>query len=49
MYEYEHLVHQISFLQEVLILKQNFQKSKVLIGKTPFLVKSHPICLNIGF
>ena len=34
-------------------LKQNFQKSKVVIGKTPFFVvhpfcTHHSICLNIG-
>ena len=35
-------------------LKQNFQKNKVVTGKTPFSVISpfcsyHSICLNIGF
>ena len=38
----------------VLKLKQNFQKSKVVIGKTQFSVidpfcSYHSICLNIGF
>ena len=48
------LVHQINSLQEVLKLKQNFQKNKVVTGKTPFFVigpfcSHHSICLNIGF
>ena len=38
----------------VLKLKQNFQKNKVVTGKTPFFVigsfcSHHSICLNIGF
>ena len=32
------MVHQINFLLEVLNLKQNLQKNKVVTGKTPFLV-----------
>ena len=41
-------------LKVVLKLKQNFQKNKVVTGKTPFLViglfcTHHSICLNIGF
>ena len=31
------LVYQINSLYEVLKLKQNFQKNKVVTGKTPFL------------
>ena len=39
---------------KVLKLKQNFQKNKVVTGKTPFSVigpfcSYHYICLNIGF
>ena len=38
----------------VLKLKQNFQKNKVVTGKTQFFVirqmsTHHSICLNIGF
>ena len=48
------VVHQINSLYKVLKLKQNFQKNKVVTGKTPFLVigrfcNNHSICLNIGF
>ena len=48
------LVPQINPLDEVLKLKQNVQKSKVVTGKTPFFVISpfcphHSICLNISF
>ena len=48
------LVHQINSLQEVLKLKQNFQKNKPVTGKTPFFLigpfcTHHSICLNIGF
>ena len=48
------LVHHINYLQEVLKLKQNFQKNKVVAGKTPFFVivpfcSQHTVCLNIGF
>ena len=32
------MVHQINFLLEVLNLKKNLQKNKVVTGKTPFLV-----------
>ena len=51
---FESLVHQINSLWEVLKLKQNFQKNKVVNGKTPFFVigpfcTHHSICLNIGF
>ena len=46
------LVHQINSLEEVLRLKQNFQKNKVVTGKTslfgPFYTH-HSICFNIGF
>ena len=40
--------------QEVLKLKQNFQKTKVVTGKIPFFLigpfcTHHCICLNIGF
>ena len=39
---------------EVLKLKKNFQKNKVVAGKTPFSVigpscSYYSICLNIGF
>ena len=49
----DQLAHQINSLQEVLKQKQNFQKSKVVTGKTPFFVifpfcAQHFICLNIG-
>ena len=42
------------YLYEVLKLKQNFQKNKVVTGKTPFSViglfcSYHSICLNIGY
>ena len=48
------LVHQINSLKEVLKLKQNLQKNKIVTGKTPFFVigpfcAHHSICLNIGF
>ena len=48
------LVHQINSLREALKLKQNFQKSKVVTGKSPFFVigpssNHHSICFNIGF
>ena len=51
---FELLVQQINSLEEVLKLKQNFQKNKVVTGKTPFFVigpfcSHHSICLNIGF
>ena len=41
-------------LQEVLKLKQNFQKNKAVTEKTLFFVigpfcTHHTICLNIGF
>ena len=44
----------LSYSKEVLKLKQNFQKNKVVTGKTPFSVigpfcSYHSICLNIGF
>ena len=42
------------FKKEVLKLKQNPQKNKVVTGKTPFFVIGpfgghHSICLSIGF
>ena len=48
------LVHQINSFEEVLKLKQVFQKYKVVTGKTPLFVigqfcSRHSICLNIGF
>ena len=48
------LVHQTNFLDNVLKLKQNFRKTKVVTGKTPFFEESpfctpHSIYLNIGF
>ena len=48
------LVQQINSLEEVLKLKQNFQKNKEVSGKTPFSLigpfcSHHFICLNIGF
>ena len=48
------LIHQINSLWQVLKLKQNFEKNKVVFGKTPFFVigpfcTHHSICLNIGF
>ena len=47
-------VHQINSLYEVLKLKQNFWKNKVVTDKTPFFVIGlfwtfHSNCLNIGF
>ena len=43
------LVHQINSLWDIFILKQNFQKNKVIIGKTPLFVIG-PFCnLNTGF
>ena len=39
------LVHQINSLQDVLELKQNFQKCKVVTGKTPFSVIG-PFCTH---
>ena len=47
------LVHQINSIQETLKLKQNFQKNKVVAGKTPFFMMGpfcthHSICLNVG-
>ena len=42
-------VDQISFLYEVLKLKQSFQKNKVVAGKTPFLITPQSICPNIGY
>ena len=51
---FDSLVHQINSLEEVFKLKQNFQKNKVVTGKTPLFVigpfcSRHSICLNIGF
>ena len=48
------LIQQIDSLQEVLKLKQNFQKNKVVTGKPPFFLigpfcSHHFICLNTGF
>ena len=48
------LVHQINYLQEVLKQRQNFEKNKVVTGKTPFSVigpfcSYHSFCFNIGF
>ena len=48
------VVHQINSLEEVLKLKQNFQKNKVITGKTPFFVigpfcTHHSIFLNIDW
>ena len=48
------LVHQINSVEEVLKLKQNFKKNKVVTGKTPFFVTGsfrtyHSMCLNIDF
>ena len=48
------LAHQINSLEEVLKLKQNFQKKKVVAGKTPFYVTcpfctEHLLYLNIDF
>ena len=47
-------VHQINSLKEVLKLKQNFQKNKLVTGKTPFFAigpffTHHSICLNTDF
>ena len=41
-------------IYEILKLKQNFRKTKVVTGKTPFFVIGpfyipHSICINIGF
>ena len=56
--EYGHLccwyIKSTYSLQEVLKLKQIFQKNKAVTGKTPFFVMGpfcthHSICLNIGF
>ena len=43
-----------SMNMDILTLKQNFQKNKVVTGKTPFFVIGplccyHFICLKIGF
>ena len=48
------LVHQINSLEEVIKLKQNLQKNKVVTCKTLFsligpLCTHYFICLNIGF
>ena len=48
------LVQQINSLWEVLKLKQNFRKNKVVTGKHSVLClglfyRHHSICLNIGF
>ena len=48
---YGSLVYQINSLEEVLKLKQNFQKNKVVTGKTPFFVigpfsTHHSSCLG---
>ena len=48
------LVQQINSLEEVLKLKQNFQKNEVVAGKTPFFLigpfcSHRSICLNIDF
>ena len=48
------VVDQIKSIYEIPKLKQNFQKRKVITGKTPFFVigqfgTPHTICLNIGF
>ena len=48
------LVRQINSFHKVLKLKQVFQKSEAVTGKTPLCVISpfcsrHSICLNIGF
>ena len=47
-------VYQINFSEEALKLKQNFQKNKVVTGKTPFFVigpfcTKYSIYLNSGF
>ena len=51
---FELLLKQINSFLEVIKLKQNFQKNKLVTGKTPFFVTEpfsshHFICLNIGF
>ena len=51
---FESLVHQINSFQEVPKLKQIFQKSKTVTGKTPLFLfgqfcSRHSLCLNIGF
>ena len=48
------LVHRIISLKDVLKLKQNFQKRKVVTSKTKFFgigpfCARHSICLNIAF
>ena len=48
------LVHQINSFQEVLKLKQIFQRNKAVTGKTPLFVigqcfSHHSICFNIAF
>ena len=48
------MVHQINSLKQVLKLKRNFLKNKVVRGKTPFFVigpfcTHHSNSLNIGF
>ena len=48
------MLHQINSLHEVLKLKQNFRKNKVVTGKTPFFVigpfcTPDSICLINGF
>ena len=49
------MVHWINFSEEVFILKLDFQKNKVVCGKTPFFVirpvvcTSHSSCLKTGF
>ena len=42
------LVHKINSLKEVLKLKQNFQKNKVVTAKTPFFL-TDPFVLTILF
>ena len=51
---FEPFIHQMNSLEEILKLKQNFQKNKVVTSKTPFFVTGpscghHSNCLNIGF
>ena len=51
---FESLVHQINSLEGVLKLKQNFQKNKLVTGKTSFFVIGlfcvhHSNCLNKWF
>ena len=48
------IIKKFRILTAVLKLKQNFQKNKVVTGKTPFFVIGplccyHFICLKIGF